>query len=512
LIGDNINLEFKRRARMKNIMALVFLFTPLMVYPATIGVPSQFMTIQEAIDAAEDGDTVLIADGTYSGPGNVKLSWDATQKHLVIKSENGPEACIIDGQDEYRGFMLYQGQDHRDVIEGLTITHGRAQTGITGPTRTIYTYDGGAIMLYYSSPQIRNCHLVENAVGASEEGPHLDDFFCNGGAIMCGTGSAPIIEDNLIRENYASQSGGGICFDDDAAGQVINNVIAHNHCRFRGQGGGISMVDHAHPQIMGNLIIHNTVLDYDEGGMGGAIYIYRSNPLLINNTIARNSAQNQFYMGEGGGIWINNEPYPVILNCILWENSSGSSSMNLYFPYLDKRLDFSYSLIEGGLGDIGVLKPYTVLDTPPSFADPENEDYRLRGNSPCRDTGDPDTTDLELPPYDLSGNHRLVGERIDMGAYEFAYPMGMGRLSTAGHPLQLYPNPSTGLLSILIQGSMPDGPYTIRITDLQGRIHQEWQSGKLPEQVQMKELPEGIYLISFYNPYGLFFNRKIIKE
>ena len=109
---------------------------------------------------------------------------------------------------------------------------------------------------------------------------------------MCGEGSAPLIEGNLILNNYASRAGGGICFDDGASGQVINNEISHNHCRFWGDGGGIYIVDNSNPLIMGNLIAHNTALDYDDGGQGGAIFINGSSPLLINNTIARNNTQN----------------------------------------------------------------------------------------------------------------------------------------------------------------------------------------------------------------------------
>ena len=61
----------------------------------TISVPSDYATIQEAIDATSDGDTVLVSDGTYTGLGNDNIKLNG--KEIVVKSLNGPDHCIIDG-------------------------------------------------------------------------------------------------------------------------------------------------------------------------------------------------------------------------------------------------------------------------------------------------------------------------------------------------------------------------------------------------------------------------------
>jgi len=140
--------------------------------------------------------------------------------------------------------------------------------------------------------------------------------------------------------------------------------------------------------------------------------------------------------------------------------------MDLYFPYLDKRLDFSYSLIIGGLGDIGVLKPWTVLEVDPVFADPENEDYRLKIRKPAM----------------------------------------------ASPEIKFYPNPSSGLLYIQVQDAMMDGPFLIHITDLQGNIQQASSYEKLPDELNLQKFGVGTYLISIYNSDGLICSRKVIRE
>ncbi|UCH88399.1 MAG: right-handed parallel beta-helix repeat-containing protein [Thermoplasmata archaeon] len=383
--------------------------------PVIILVPDDYITIQDAIDAAGDGDTILLADGIYTGADNRDLQWDATVKHLTIKSINGPENCIIDCESSGRGFILNSGQDNSDVIDGLTITNGRSisQLNMVG---------GAAIFCGNTSPIIQNCKIINNSANS------------DGGGIMCYYGDTPIIRNCYIANNIGEHTGGGLHIH-KCAPIIENNIITGNVGATCYGGGGIALIlADSNTKIVGNLFTNNKANHHGKGGYGGGIICLNSGPLIAGNTFVNNTTSNGTDLGQGGAIRVGGWPFPVIRNCILWNNEgeAGHKELSRSAPTVD--LDIEYSDIEGGLAGIVPNWELTNIDSDPLFAGGSPFDYRLSADSPCIDSGTPDTSGLHLPSRDLAGNPRITNERIDMGAYEngliASWSMGEGSGTT----------------------------------------------------------------------------------
>ena len=475
--------------------AVIIFLIPILGFSTIIHVPDDYATIQSGIDAAGDGDTILIADGTYSGPGNIGIEWDATTKHLLIMSENGRDHCIIDCMQEDRGFLLNNGQDRRDVIDGLTITNGM----VLGP--------GGAIYIITASPIIRNCLLAGN----SASGYHDNSYSGGGGALMIYGESNPLIKGNIIRDNVAHNLGGGLLFAEYTSGEVRNNVIEGNKA-LDDWGGGIALVNNSTPLIINNLIIHNSCSGFN-GGRGGGIYLGHTNSKLVNNTIAFNATTgDENGPGYGGGISIGRWSSPVIENCIIWYNMAGPSTMNIDFDPMEW-LDLSYCSVEDDLGYIFELEPHTNMDTPPEFADTANGNFQLSWKSPCINQGDPDTTGMSLPSLDLSGTERIYEGRVDIGAYEYNHPTTIPKNSDL-EDFTIYPNPGTGQVFLECREHAKQDEMVLRICNIKGEIVKEkiLDASLSLFPIDISKQPDGIYLLIVTSKGQLLNQQKIIKE
>ncbi|MHC5060511.1 MAG: hypothetical protein ACYTFK_05450 [Planctomycetota bacterium] len=110
-------------------------------------IENPFNTIQEGLDAANDGDTVLVADGTYTYSGNTEL--DFAGKSVVLRAISGAGSTIIDCNNEGRAFDFDDGETSGAAVIGFKITNGG-------------TDYGGAIRCNRSHPQFRECLILAN--------------------------------------------------------------------------------------------------------------------------------------------------------------------------------------------------------------------------------------------------------------------------------------------------------------------------------------------------------------
>ena len=310
----------------------------------TLRVPSEYTTIQAGLDAASDGDTVLVSDGTFVGTGNRDL--DLNGKAILVRSENGPDDTIIDCQRRGRGFYFHSGEDSTSIVKGFTIRNGWARNGggiyclnaspsitenvfsdnlaygICGkggggircegdasPTITYNTFSGnktyglgGGIHAYGSSTTIRYNVFSGNAA---------DD---GGGGICCESPGA--IGHNMFSNNMGYRGGGGIyCFGSRSTPVIAYNVFSGNQSyvghRIQGRGSGIWCGNRSSPTVVNSTFFNNS-----GGWIGGGIFCGNASLTIVNSTFAGNSAH-----VEGGGISCSDRrPSLTLRGVILWGN------------------------------------------------------------------------------------------------------------------------------------------------------------------------------------------------
>lgn len=408
------------------ILSVLSCLFSIQVQAATLDVgPSgyPYSTIQEAIDAANNGDTVLVHDGTYME--NVTFSGKA----ITVRSENGPESTIIDGNESGSVVIFNSGEGSDSVLDGFTIQSGLAHLGGgiycsgTSPTitncvisgnKTSSGGKGGGIYCVSSSssPLISNCTISGNQARGTNG---------NGGGIYCGLYSHPDITNCTITGNEAEAGGGINCYASRA--DITNCIISGNTAY--SLGGGIHCY-YYDPKITNCIITGNTVTGTTAGTGGGGLHCHECSPTMTNCTISGNTGNSC-----GGGILCANAS-PTVVNSILWGNKAWGNPNEICLLG-SSSIDITYTDIEGGYTGIG------NLDDDPKFVDAANGDFHLSPDSPCINKG----TTSGAPEYDFEGDPRLssVGgdDLPDMGADEFrALPPAPSNLEAHQIPGQIH--------------------------------------------------------------------------
>jgi len=275
--------------------------------------------------------------------------------------------------------------------------------------------------------------------------------------------------------------------------------------------GGVVDLFQSSPAITNCLIAEN---------QGFGIFCNESNPHLTNITISNNDTLSGYY--QGGAIYCKERSHPIVVNSILWHDLTDEIVFATWFSDTSA-VTVHHTDLQDGEEGINTGNNGTVywlegnINQYPLFTGTGNDPYTLSDDSPCINAGTPDTTGLNLPPFDLAGNPRIFGGRIDMGAYEnqnvatFINPV----LPAQDFEFLCTPNPFSGELTIAY--TLSESAYTIiEIYNSEGKkvkelSHKFQSEGRQVWQIRTNDLPAGVYYCILINTNERIQTRKIIK-
>jgi len=290
-----------------------------------------FRRIQDGINAAGDGTTVIVAQGTYRGNGNQDIDFKGKAINVRSTDPNNPDivaTTVIECQRNGRGFYFHSGEKPDSVINGFTISNG----DLVWPMELM----GSGIYCNDSSPTISNCVITSCGSAGNTRG----------GGIYCRNSSSMII--NCAMTNNAGWLGGGLYFE-NFSGTVCNCTISNNIVpAFNSYGAGCYMISSS-ASILDSTISENhlcCVCWEEEVGDGGGIYCYDSTLLIKRCTISGNTTSDGGNAdrdgkdgGDGAGIFCDSST-PTIVNSVITNNLTGNGG-------------FSYEYSGGWGGDGG---------------------------------------------------------------------------------------------------------------------------------------------------------------
>lgn len=279
-----------------------------------------YLTIREGIDASTEGDVVIVAQGTYTGPLNRDIDFHG--RNITLAAESGRDLTIIDCQSEGRAFTFSSREPLEATVDGFTVRNG-------------YAEDGGAVWVINSQISFINC-AFENNSGAY------------GGVFFIGQEGAPAIEQCTFTDNYASEYGGAIYaymarpYVDDC--DFIDNSAGKN-------GGAISCKTWTVARILNNRFIGNISAD------GGALYV--GTMIQMYDEIENRTTWTSFnsYVGNkaerGGAVFLNSYSWVMVSNSTFAGNVAREGGAVYCYMDAEGDLDIAMCTIVNNSAELG---------------------------------------------------------------------------------------------------------------------------------------------------------------
>ena len=376
------------RAALAASFVFAFFLFPSAAFARTIHVPADQPTIQAGINAASNGDTVLVSAGTYYE--NINFNGKA----ITVTSASGPATTVIDGQQASATVSFISAETNHAIISGFTIRNGSF----------------GGVNIFNASPVISGNVITANC---SDQG-----------GVQAYQG-APTIQQNLITDNGLTPGCtdfGGIYIIYDNGAQILGNVIAGN------QGGGIYLLGSG----VNHLIQQNTIV----ANLGPGIYSFGSGITLVQNLVTQNL---------GFGATWSSAPSVLVSNTI----TNDAAPAEISVASMDSQVTMQNNMVVGtgsqgaiycqGFSLSPVFNNNDVFDEnapayggacpdlsgangnindDPLFVDFLGSNYHLQSGSPAIDVGDNSANGL--PQSDFDGDARIINQVIDLGADEYS--------------------------------------------------------------------------------------------
>ena len=426
-----------------------------------------YRSIQDAVDAALNGDTIKVAAGEYRGTvaireKNLRLlggySADFTTRvprSTRVLGEGADQVVEVD----------FNGSTEWGIIDGFSISGGKrgvyAHT-FEDPAGKYFLLINNAIT-GNSNPDAGVAGVAINQVSAavlgntisSNTAPDYAGLSLNGNASTVGLVKSNLVEANISTVDYGHGAGIAIA-GKSTTGSITRNVVKRNRA-FYGAGifvdgdSGTNFIRVSHNSVLRNIgflgtgefvdggataIVENEIIAWNETinnepNNGGAFAIDsgpKTHVTMINCTVAHNASYYDEYT-YGNGLLISedaNDSVTVhVKNCIFWRNAKAPGGKEINEPARGL-LKIEFSNVDQSLKAAGQLQLGTgMLRADPLFADPQNDDFHLKSksgrwngqglwvtdavDSPCLDAGDPNSIFQNEPAPN--------GGRINLGAW-----------------------------------------------------------------------------------------------